>query len=35
MDSFDPPINNRFKLNFDGYRVQNISTLGWVIRDRR
>ena len=28
-----PPINNRFKLNFDGSRVQNISALGWVIRD--
>ena len=27
------PINNRFKLNFDGSRVQNISALGWVIRD--
>ena len=28
-----PPINNRLKLNFDGSRVQNISALGWVIRD--
>ena len=33
MDSLDLPISNRFKLNFDGYRVQNISVLGWVIRD--
>ena len=28
-----PPINNKFKLNFDGSRVQNISALRWVIRD--
>ena len=28
-----PPINNSFKLNFDGFRVQNISALGWVVRD--
>ena len=27
------PINNRFKLNFDGSIVQNISVLRWVIRD--
>ena len=33
MDSLDTPINNRFKLKFDGSRVQNISALGWVIRD--
>ena len=26
-------VNNRFKLNFDGSIVQNISVLGWVIRD--
>ena len=29
----DPLINNKFKLNFDDFRVQNISVLGWVIRD--
>ena len=28
-----PLINNRFKLHFDGSRVQNISDLGWVIKD--
>ena len=28
-----PLINNRFKLTFDGSRVQNISALRWVIRD--
>ena len=26
-------INGRFKLNFDGSRMENKSTLGWVIRD--
>ena len=26
-------INGRFKLNFDGSRINNISALGWVIRD--
>ena len=31
--SLIPPINNRFKLNFDGSRVQNISGLRWVIRN--
>ena len=33
MDLLDSLINIRFKLNFDGYRVQNISVLGWVILD--
>ena len=28
-----PPINGRFKLNCDGSRVQNKSSLGWVIID--
>ena len=28
-----PPINGRFKLNFDGSRINNTSALGWVIRD--
>ena len=28
-----PRINGRFKLNFDGSRVQNRSALGWVIID--
>ena len=27
------PINGIFKLNFDGSRIQNDSSLGWVIRD--
>ena len=27
------PINGRFKLNFDGSRINNISASGWVIRD--
>ena len=27
-----PPINGRFKLKFDGSRVQNNSVVGWVIR---
>ena len=26
-------INGRFKLNFDGSRMENKSTSGWVIRD--
>ena len=26
-------INGRFKLNFDGSRINNISASGWVIRD--
>ena len=26
-----PPIIDRFKLNFDGSRIQNKSVLGWVI----
>ena len=28
-----PPINGRFKLKFDGSRINNISASGWVIRD--
>ena len=28
-----PPINDRFKLNFDGSKVRNNSAIGWVIRD--
>ena len=28
-----PRINGRLKLNFDGSRINNISALGWVIRD--
>ena len=28
-----PPINERFKLKFDGLRINNISFSGWVIRD--
>lgn len=28
-----PPINGIFKLNFDDYRINNISALEWVIRD--
>ena len=30
---FGSPNHNRSKLNFDGYRVQNISALRWVIKD--
>ena len=26
-------MNGRFKLNFDDSRINNISALGWVIRD--
>ena len=33
MNSLDPPISNRFKLNFDGSTIQNISALSWIIRD--
>ena len=28
-----PPINGRFKLNFDGSRINNITASSWVIRD--
>ena len=28
-----PPINERFKLNFDGSRIENKNALGWVIKD--
>ena len=28
-----PPINGRFKLNFDGSKINNISDSRWVIRD--
>ena len=28
-----PPINGRFKLNFDGSKINNISALGWVIKN--
>ena len=28
-----PPINERFKLNFDGSRINGISSSRWVIRD--
>ena len=28
-----PPINGRFKLNFDGSRVENKNVSGWVIGD--
>ena len=28
-----PQINRRFKLIFDGLRINNINALGWVIRD--
>lgn len=28
-----PPIKGRFKLNFVGLRINNISASGWVIRD--
>ena len=33
MDSWIPPINEIFKLNFNGLRINNISVSGWVIRD--
>ena len=33
MDLLDIPINIRFKLNFDGSKVQNISASRRVIRD--
>ena len=28
-----PPINGILKLNFNGSRINNISTLRWVIKD--
>ena len=28
-----PPINEIFKFNFDGSKVENKTTLGWVIGD--
>ena len=28
-----PPVNGRFKLNFDGSKIKNKSVLGWAIRD--
>ena len=28
-----PPINGRFKLNFDGSKVESKCASGWVIRD--
>ena len=28
-----PPINDKFKLNFGGSKVQNKSALGWIIKD--
>ena len=27
------PINERFKLNFDGLRIENKNTLEWVIKN--
>lgn len=28
-----PPINGRFKLNFDRLKIKNKSVSGWAIRD--
>ena len=33
VEKWIPLINERFKLNFNGSRNNNISALGWVIRD--
>ena len=33
MDTLDSSINDKFKLNFEGSKVQNKSALGWIIRD--
>ena len=31
--SWIPPINGRFKLNFDGSTIENKNTSRWVIKD--
>ena len=33
VEKWIPPIDGRFKLNFDGSRINNISASGWVIRN--